>query len=98
MLETFERLPLTLQAIQWTGHNAAEIQDDLAGASFQPVSCADPDCTCGQQDHPEITAEVRNDFTGTSQGLETGWWVCRDEQGRLFPISADILELNYRRL
>lgn len=95
----FERLPLKLAGIQWTGSNEDEIQDGLAGSGFQAVVQCDGKCDppCKAKDHPEITGEVLNSFGDFWQGMETGWWVCQDEQGRLFPVSPDILEANYVR-
>lgn len=93
----FTRRPLKLRAMQWTGDNEQDIQRELAGLSFQSkgIACDKPGCTCGSWEHPEITAEVRNDFAGCTQGMETGWWVCVDEHGRMFPVDNDTLMANY---
>ena len=82
---SFERLPLRLAGMRWTGVNEKAIQDELAGTKFQAVAPCPGDCPCQAKDFPEVTGEVENGFTGEWQGVETGWWIARLEDGRLFP-------------
>lgn len=90
----FHRLPMKLRAMQWTGDNEGAIQTELTGdGAFHEIEYCEPDCPC---DKPaEITAEVLNSFGTYWQGMETGWWVCMNESGQLFPLSPEMLVANY---
>lgn len=89
----FHRLPMKLRAMQFNGINELAIQTELAGQSFALIANCPPDCGCGRP--PEYTAELLNGFAGDWQGIKEGWWVCMNEDGKLFPLDQATLDANY---
>ena len=86
--QTFRRRPAEVQALQWTGDNAAELEK-FAGPDFDVVDQPD--------DNPEATAAIREGVHGTWELLYTGDWVIRDAEGRLAPVRAADFDAAYER-
>lgn len=91
----FHRLPMKLRAMQWTGINELAIQTELTGTqSFRAIPpCEGEDCQCGRPGW--ATAEVLSSFSHDWQVIGEGWWVCMNEDGKLFPLDQATLDANY---
>lgn len=106
-MKMFARNPMIIEAVQWTGHNEAEVKE-LAGEAFQAVlKCADDQdqCpTCGE--NMDITGELTLKTEGTAdeepeeytQGVETNWWIIRLPDERLSCLPDSTLRYNYSEI
>jgi len=90
----FQKRPVVIEAIQWTGDNEAEIVAWAGGALFNALD-ADDRAEC---DDPDATAQVFDRLHSTWVLVFTGQWVIRGVKGELYPIAADVLAETYDEL
>jgi hypothetical protein len=86
-MKTYRKLPVTVEAIQWTGDNEQEIRDWTDGG-FETTAP-------GDYDNPEITAIVWDALHDTWVGVKTGQSVLRGVKGEFYPIDAEVLAETY---
>ncbi|MCW2915516.1 MAG: hypothetical protein JWN52_3584 [Actinomycetia bacterium] len=84
----FRKKPITIEAIQWTGDNEAELVA-FTGSLFHAVAPED------RGEGPDITAEVFDVLHGTWVGMYTGQWVLKGVKGEFYPCAADVLAETY---
>jgi hypothetical protein len=84
----FRKRPVVVEAVRWTGDNAAQVRE-FAGGLFKAV---DPE---GRNDDPDITAEVLDKLHSTWVGVKTGQWVVRGVKGEFYPIDQEVLDETY---
>lgn len=101
-MRMFERHPLRITGVQWTGHNEAQVKE-LAGDAFQSVTqCTEGDTCANCADYPDITGELfiagHGDDDGYVQGVETGHWVIKTEGGMLSVMPDSTLRYNYSEI
>lgn len=89
MPETFRKRPVEVQAVRWTGDNAAEVEA-FAGGLFHRTKPSDV--------WPDITAEVWDELHSTWVGVKTGQWIIRGVKGEFYPCAADVFDETYERV
>jgi hypothetical protein len=87
-MKTYRKLPVIVEAIQWTGDNEQEIRD-WTGGKFQAIDPAD------RVEDPEITAEVFDVLHSTWVGVKTWQSVLRGVKGEFYPIDQEVLAETY---
>ena len=85
----FRKKPVTVEAMQWTGDNEAEIQTFASSAHFNAVDLED------RVDDPDITAQVYDRLHSTWVGVKDGQWIIRGVQGEFYPCDADVFTETY---
>jgi len=101
-MRMFQRNPLAIEAVQWTGHNEDEVQE-VAGGKFTSVTqCTDGESCVNCTDFPEITGELLLSGAGDDddyvQGVETGNWIVRIPGGQLAVMTDSTLRFNYQEI
>lgn len=89
-IRTYRKRPITVEAIQWTGHNEAEIKV-FTGGNFQAVSDAGPEFL-------GVTAEVFDRLHSTLVGVRTGQYIVRRLEAEFYPIDEQVLAETYERV
>jgi hypothetical protein len=74
----FRKRPIVIEAVQWTGENAADVTQ-FAGDCFRLV----PEEY--REDDPLRTAEVFDVLHATWMGLRNGQWVIKGIRGEFYP-------------
>jgi hypothetical protein len=87
----YRKLPIEIDAVQWTGTNAAEL------AAFAPGKWRTVD-TEDRTDDPEITAEVFDELHSTWVGMRTGHWVIEGIAGEFYPCADHVFAVTYERV
>lgn len=85
----FRKLPIEIQAMQWTGDNEAELTAFTGPTYFRAVDPED------RIEDSEITAEVFDELHSTWVGVYTGHWVVRGIRGEFYPIEQSVLAESY---
>lgn len=87
----FRKKPVEIEAVQWTGHNADEVEAFAPGKwwTVEPEDAVED---------PDITAEVYDELHSTWVGMKTGQWVIRGVKGEFYPIAEDVLAETYERV
>lgn len=86
----FRKLPVEIDAIEWTGDNAAQVADFVGLA---------PDCTqVGFAVEPDGTALVWADHERCWVNVPVGHWVIRGALDEFYPISPSALRRTYERV
>lgn len=88
----FRKLPIEVDAIQWTGDNEAEVQAFTDGASYFNALDAEDRANC---DDPDATATVYDRLHSTWVLVFTGQHIVRGVKGELYPIAEDVLAETY---
>jgi hypothetical protein len=88
MIRTFRKKPVEVQAVQWTGDNAAEM-DTFTGNRWASVAPEDRDGDTHR------TGAVYDELHRTWVGVYTGQWVIRGVKGEFYPIAEDVLAETY---
>lgn len=88
--QTFRKKPVEIQAMQWTGDNAAAMhkwmpQDFNEGGSLGPLTAN------------EYTASIWVEANSGWLRIVTGEWVIKDSKG-FYPCKADVFEQTYERV
>jgi hypothetical protein len=86
-VSTYRKLPVVVEAIQWTGRNEQELRD-WTGGKFETIPRLD-------RGDPEITAEVYDRLHSTWVGVKTGQSVLRGVKGEFYPIDQEVLAETY---
>jgi hypothetical protein len=76
----FRKRPIVVEAVQWTGHNVAEVTE-FAGTYFRTVEY--------RADDPQRTAEVFDVLHASWMGLRNGQWVIKGIKGEFYPHDED---------
>lgn len=87
-MSRYRKLPVEIDAVQWTGDNAAEL-DAFAGANFAPTH---PDDRDGD---PESTAAVFDVLHSTWVLAYDGQWIIRGIKGEFYPCAGDVFAATY---
>jgi hypothetical protein len=86
----FRKLPVEIEAVQWTGDNVPEIEAFVGLA---------PDCTqYGFGVEPDGTALVYADHERCWVNVPTGHWIVRGALDEYYPISEAALNRTYERV
>jgi hypothetical protein len=86
----FRKKPVEVDAVQWTGTNAFEI-DDFTGSLFDVLTPRDrADC-----DDAEATARVFDILHSTWVLVRDGDWIIRGLQGEFYPCRSEVFEATY---
>lgn len=102
-MKVFQRNPLIVEAVQWTGHNEDEVKE-VAGDQFTSVTqCTENDVACVNcTNFPEVTGELVIKGTGDDddyvQGVETGHWIVKMPGGMLAVMTDSTLRFNYKEI
>lgn len=91
MISTWRKKPVTVQAVQWTGDNEAELTA-FAGDLFHAV---DPD---DRGDDPDQTAAIMDTLHNTWVRVYTGQWIIKGTKGEFYPITPEVLAETYERV
>lgn len=89
-MPTYRKLPVVVEAIQWTGRNEQELRE-WTGGKFETTAP-------GDYDNPEITAIVYDELHSTWVGVKTGQSVLRGVKGEFYPIDQEVLTETYERV
>jgi hypothetical protein len=85
-MTVYRKLPVIVEAIQWTGENETELRD-WTGGKFETAEPGDWD--------GDITAQVYDELHSTWVGVKTGHSVVRGVKGEFYPIAEDVLAETY---
>lgn len=85
--------PIEVDAVRWTGHNAAELHD-FTGSHF---SVLDPEDRTNCDD-PEATAQVLDVLHSTWVLVYDGDWIIRGVQGEHYPCRSDVFDATYEQV
>lgn len=86
----YRKKPVVVQAIQWTGQNAADIDTFTAGR-FNVLTEADR-ANC---DDPDATAEILDTLHSTWVLTQTGDWIICGVSGEFYPCRDDVFAATY---
>ncbi len=86
----YRRKPQTIDAIQWTGDNEAEL-DVFTNGDFQPLDATDR-ANC---DDPEATGEILDRLHSTWVLVQTGDWIIRGIKGEFYPCRDEVFRDTY---
>lgn len=86
----YRKRPVVVQAIQWTGQNAADI-DTFTGGRFVALDAEDR-ANC---DDPDATAQVLDTLHSTWVLTQTGDWIIRGVSGEFYPCRDDVFTATY---
>lgn len=87
----FRKLPVEVDAVQWTGDNLAELLA-FAGAKFGTIDPVD------RIEDPEQTAQVFDELHSTWIGVYTGQWIIKGIRGEFYPCAEDVFAATYEPL
>lgn len=88
MAARYERRPMTVQAVQWTGHNLEAVQTLIAGTGWEArcSSVNNRDRRIWMMD----TSEPDNLWWFSSEGSSpVGTWIVRDDRGRISRLNPE---------
>lgn len=83
----YRKRPVEIEALQWTGDNAKELQDWTEGA-FYPISYEN------RPANPNANAGLFIAANCMHLHIETGEWVLKDQKG-FYPCKPDIFAKTY---
>lgn len=87
-MPTYRKKPVEVQAIQWTGDNAADLES-FAGSAFEVL-----DQPSG--DDPDATASILASQHSTWVLVYTGDWIIRELDGNgFYPCRSDIFDATF---
>jgi hypothetical protein len=89
-MPAFRKIPVQVEALQWTGSNIDELSE-FTNAQFS---------TLPQEERavPEITAEVYDKLHVTWIGVKTGDWIIRGIEGEFYPCDEKVFAATYAHL
>lgn len=91
MAEYYRKRPVAVQAVQWRGDNAQEVQD-LAGDLFQPL------LGTMSVNGTEFTARVYDVLHAEWIKVSTGQWIVRGTRGEFYPCDPRVFAGTYERV
>lgn len=86
----FRKRPVVVEAIRWTGDNAAQL-NYFAASHFDVLDEQDR----ANSDDPEATAQIFDTLHSTWVLVQTGDWIIRGVQGEFYPCRTDVFEATY---
>lgn len=89
----FQKKPVEVEAIRWTGDNADEL-DKFTDGRFNMLDREDRD----NADDPDWTAQVFDDLHSTWVGVYTGQWIIRGVKGEFYPCAPEVLAETYEEV
>lgn len=94
MIKKFRKKPVEIQAVQWTGDNAKEL-DEFCRDRDRHLNqrLFDPDSII-----PDKTAEVYDTLHSSWVPLATGDWIIRGVKGEFYPCEADVFAATYEEV
>lgn len=84
----FRKIPVIVEAMQWTGDNAEDLAKFTFG-KFLPVDHED------RGEDPDRTGQVLDELHSTWVGVYTGQWVIKGVAGEFYPIAGHVLDQTY---
>lgn len=84
----WRKRPVTVEAVRWTGDNAAELAE-FTGSRFGVIDPED------RTDAPELTGQVFDVLHSTWVGMSTGQWVLKGVRGEFYPCDDAVLAETY---
>jgi hypothetical protein len=86
----YRKRPIEVEAVQWTGSNAAQM-NHFAASHFAVLD--EPDrATC---DDPDATAQVYDALHSTWVPVQTDDWIVQGVHGEFYPCRNDVFEITY---
>jgi hypothetical protein len=85
----YQKRPVVVEAILYTGQNHDAIQEFAGRAKFDAVDVED------RTDDPEITAQVFDILHSTWVGVKDGQWIIRGVRGEYYPCDAEVFDETY---
>lgn len=86
----YRKKPIVIQAIQWTGTNAADL-DTFTNGHFNVFTETDR-ANC---DDPDATAEIFDTLHSTWVLTQTGDWIIRGVSGEFYPCRDAVFAETY---
>lgn len=91
VITRWRKKPVTVEAVQWTGSNEADVQALTGPGNFYPLD-EQQRTNCND---PEATAEVYDKLHSTWVLVMTGQWIIRGIKGEFYPCAADMFAETY---
>jgi hypothetical protein len=86
----FRKKPVEVEAVQWTGDNAADL-NHFAASHFDVLNEQDR-ANC---DDPEATAQIYDALHSTWVLVYTSDWIIRGIKGEFYPCRPDVFDATY---
>lgn len=86
----FRKKPVVIEAVRWTGDNAADL-DSFAAGHFDVLDEQDR----ANIDDPEATAQIFDALHSTWVLVYDGDWIIRGVQGEYYPCRPDVFAATY---
>lgn len=83
----YRKMPVVIEAIQWTPHENCEQVAAFIGDYFNPVDCADP-----------LTDTYRVATLEGAVYASSGDWIIKGVQGEFYPCKPDIFAQTYEEV
>lgn len=90
----FRKKPVEIDAVQWTGDNAAEVYAFTGESNFAPIT----DGFHHESEDPDITATVFDVLHSTWVGVKTGQWIIRGVRGETYPCDESMFADTYEQV
>jgi hypothetical protein len=90
-IRTYRKIPIELQAVQFTGDNLDEVRELTGGSKF---SLAD-DLDREKYGDDEIAGMVWDHRRSTWVGVKAGQWIMKDTEGEHWPVDEAVLAKSY---
>lgn len=89
----FRKLPVEIEAVQWTGENTKELYDFARDEKGNPVvSCGHPDDRCSVMTLEDGCGEWK-----VIHWADKGDWIIKGVKGEFYACKPDIFEMTYTR-
>lgn len=94
MTKTFVKKPISVQAIQWTGHNYAEIVDFVGKDGVDLFYSCEKSVLV-----PMLVIYAPSDITDEGDHLvRVGNWIIKGIKGEFYPCKPDVFEQTYEEV
>lgn len=90
MIRQFRKKPVTVEAVQFTGNNWAEVYELTDRVAFAPVDDEED-----RKDDPEIVAKVYDRLHSTWVGVKVGQWIIWGVAGEFYPCDPEVFDATY---
>lgn len=85
----FRKIPVVVDAVQFTGDNEAEVQEFAGRTRFHVIHPED------RVDDPDVIAEVMDDLHSTWVGVKVNNWIIRGVAGEYYPCDEAVFANTY---
>ena len=90
----FQKIPVTIEAVEWTGDNLVEITNFIEGKDSVDTS------TPGWHDYVNIVRQrgLKIDTLEGNMSASVGDWIIKGVAGEFYPCKPDIFKQTYRNV